>query len=210
MSITELIIRLPVVLFAITIHEYAHGKAALSMGDPTARDAGRLTLNPLPHIDPIGALCLFLIGLGWAKPVPVNVGYFKNPKRDTILMALSGPIANLSAAFVAGLFIRYLWLEWGFYQYILIELIFINVGLGVFNLLPIPPLDGSHVVENLLSPKAAQTYLRLGKYLILAFMGIMLLEHFYNMNIIGKIIGPPIIYLVRLFGGPKINFLFGI
>jgi Zn-dependent protease len=112
LDIAEWVVKIPVLLFAITIHEYAHGKAALSLGDPTARNAGRLTLNPLSHIDPMGAICLFLFNFGWAKPVPVNARFFKNIRNDTILMALSGPIANVAAAFVAGLFIRYLMLPW--------------------------------------------------------------------------------------------------
>jgi len=205
----DLIIRLPVVLFAITIHEYAHGKAALSLGDPTARNAGRLTLNPLPHIDPIGALCLFIIGIGWAKPVPVDVRYFKNPKRDTILMALSGPVSNFAAAFVAGLFVRYLWMDWGFYQVILIELLLLNIGLGIFNLFPIPPLDGSHVIENLLPHRAAHSFRRAGRYLPIIFLGLLLLERFYNVSIIGRVLLPPIRFLACLFGGPKLCALMG-
>jgi Zn-dependent protease len=206
----DVIIRIFVVLFAITIHEYSHGKAALSLGDPTARDAGRLTLNPLPHIDPIGALCLFLLRFGWAKPVPVNVGYFKNPRRDTILMALSGPIANLSAAFVAGLFIRGLWLQWGIYQHILIELLLINLGLGIFNLIPIPPLDGSHVLENSLPPGAAQTYRRFGRYMPFVLLAVILAENFLKINILGKILAPPIIYLACFFGGQNMCAFFGV
>ena len=106
-NISEWIIKIPVLLFAITIHEYAHGKAALSLGDPTAKLAGRLSLNPISHIDPVGAICLFLFHFGWAKPVPVDIRFFKNTSRDIILMSLSGPMANIAAAFVTGLFIRY-------------------------------------------------------------------------------------------------------
>ena len=105
--IIQLILLTPILLFAITIHEYSHGKAALSLGDPTAKNAGRLTLNPLSHIDPIGAICLLFFHFGWAKPVPVNTYYFQNKRRDIILMALSGPVSNISAACIAGLFLRY-------------------------------------------------------------------------------------------------------
>jgi len=104
--ITEWIVRIPVLLFAITIHEYGHGKASLSLGDPTAKEHGRLTLNPLSHLDPLGAICLFLFNFGWAKPVPVDPRYYQNPRRDIILMSLSGPVANLAAALVAGIFVR--------------------------------------------------------------------------------------------------------
>ena len=88
-DISQWIVRIPVLLFAITIHEYAHGRAALQLGDPTARNMGRLSLNPLPHIDPLGAICLFLFNFGWAKPVPVNPGYFKNIRKDIIIRMLN-------------------------------------------------------------------------------------------------------------------------
>ena len=206
---TEWIIRIPVLLFAVTIHEYSHGRAALSLGDPTARDAGRLTLNPLPHVDPLGALCLFLFRFGWAKPVPVDVRYFKNPKRDTILMALSGPMANLAAAFVAGLFLRYLYLPVTPYALVLRDMILLNIGLGVFNLLPIPPLDGSHVLENLLPPRAAMAFHRAGRYAPLVLIGIILLDQYANLNIIGRLLQTPILYLAWFFGGSNLFRLFG-
>jgi len=206
---TEWIIRIPVLLFAVTIHEYSHGRAALSLGDPTARNAGRLTLNPLPHVDLLGALCLFLFKFGWAKPVPVDVRYFKNPKRDTILMSLSGPVANLAAAFTAGLFFRYLLLPYDLYVYVLIDMILINIGLGVFNLLPIPPLDGSHVLENLLPPRAAMAFHRAGRYAPLVLIGIILLDQYAHLNILGRVLGTPIRYLACLFGGPNFCRLFG-
>ncbi len=209
MDITQWIIRIPVLLFAVTIHEYSHGKAALSLGDPTARDAGRLTLNPLPHIDLLGALCLFLFRFGWAKPVPVDVRYFQNPRRDTIIMSLSGPVANLAAAFVAGLFFRYLMIPWELYLYVLIDMILINIGLGVFNLLPIPPLDGSHVLESLLPPRAALTYRRTGRYAPLVLIGALLLDHHAGLNILGRILWTPIRFLACLFGGPNLCGLFG-
>jgi Zn-dependent protease len=204
MAITEWIIRIPVLLFAITIHEYAHGKAALSLGDPTARDAGRLTLNPLPHIDPLGAIALFLFNFGWAKPVPVDTRYFHNPRRDTILMSLSGPLANFAAAFVAGLFLRYMMLPYELYLKALAYLLLMNTGLGLFNLLPIPPLDGSHVMENLLPYKAARTYRRVGRYAPFVLIGILLLDRFANLNILGRLLGYPIFYLAYLFGGPNL------
>lgn len=205
----EWIIRIPVLLFAVTIHEYSHGRAALSLGDPTARDAGRLTLNPLPHVDPLGAICLFLFRFGWAKPVPVDVRYFQNPKRDTILMSLSGPVANLAAAFVAGLFFRFLLLPFDVYVLVLIDMILINIGLGVFNLLPIPPLDGSHVLENLLPDHAAAAFRRFGRYAPLVLIGVLLADHYAHLNILGRLLGTPIRFLACLFGGPTFCGLFG-
>ena len=102
-NIVEWIVKIPVLLFAITIHEYAHGRAALRLGDPTAKNMGRLTLNPLTHIDPFGAICLFLFNFGWAKPVPVDPRYFKDVRKGLILMSLCGPLANIATALVAGL-----------------------------------------------------------------------------------------------------------
>ncbi|MBW1914815.1 MAG: site-2 protease family protein [Deltaproteobacteria bacterium] len=143
MNISELpdiLIRVFVILFAIAIHEYAHGKAALSLGDPTAKNAGRLTLNPISHIDPIGAICLFLFHFGWAKPVPINTSYFKNPRKDIILTSLSGPMSNFAAAFAAGVFLKNFPLQSSpFLVYLLSYMVLINTALGLFNLLPIPP-----------------------------------------------------------------------
>ncbi len=204
MAITEWIIRIPVLLFAVTIHEYAHGKAALSLGDPTARDAGRLTLNPLPHIDPLGAICLFLFHFGWAKPVPVDTRYFKNPRRDTILMSISGPLANFAAAFVAGIFIRYLLLPWDGYAMLLVYMVFMNTGLGLFNLLPLPPLDGAHVMENLLPSRAATAYRRAGRYAPMVLIGVLLLDRFTHLNILGSLLLKPIVLLSYVFAGPNL------
>ncbi|MFH1491135.1 MAG: site-2 protease family protein, partial [Pseudomonadota bacterium] len=200
-DITEWIIKIPVLLFAITIHEYAHGKAAFSLGDPTAKRAGRLSLNPLSHIDPIGAICLFLFNFGWAKPVPINPGYFRNIRKDTILISLSGPVANLSAAFLTGIFIRYFLLPWEIYVKVLIYMMLMNIGLGIFNLLPLPPLDGAHVLENLLPPGASRKYRQMGRYAPFFLIAILLMDRFFHTGILGKVIGYPLFLLAHLFGG---------
>ncbi|MBN2060587.1 MAG: site-2 protease family protein [Deltaproteobacteria bacterium] len=200
-EITEWIIRIPVLLFAITIHEYSHGKAAFSLGDPTAKNAGRLSFNPLTHIDPLGALCLFLFNFGWAKPVPVNVNYFRNRRRDIILMALSGPVSNIATAFAAGLFIRYFYVQWEIYQKLLFYMILMNCGLGIFNLLPIPPLDRSHVMENILPYKISLTYRKIGTYAPFLLVGILIFDNFARINILGKLLGYPIFAIAHLFGG---------
>ena len=200
-DIAEWIIKIPVLLFAITIHEYAHGKAALSLGDPTAKMAGRLTLNPFSHIDPLGAICLFLFSFGWAKPVPVDTRFFHNTRRDIILMSISGPIANIAAAFVTGIFIRYFLLPWEIYLRVLVYMMLMNTGLGLFNLLPIPPLDGSHVLENILPYHAAVKYRQIGRYAPLIMIGILMLDHFFHVGIFGRILGYPLFYLAHLFAG---------
>ncbi len=203
-DLVQWVIKIPVLLFVITIHEYAHGRAALWLGDPTAKLSGRLSFNPLHHIDPFGAICLFLFNFGWAKPVPVNPRYFKNMRRDIIIMSLCGPLANISAAFLAGMLIRYLLLPWEVYQIALIYLLFMNIGLGLFNLLPIPPLDGSHVLENALSPNAAQKYREFGRYGPILILAIVMLDNFAHTGIINRVLIGPMKYLAHLFSG--INF----
>lgn len=206
----EIGIRIAVLLFAVTIHEYAHGKAALSLGDPTAKNAGRLTLNPLRHIDPMGAICMFLFNFGWAKPVPVNTAYFTDKRKDTILMALSGPISNLSAAFIAGLFMRYFYdIKLDGYKLMLVYMVLMNIGLGLFNLLPIPPLDGSHVLENLLPPSAARHFRHIRRYAPMVLLGVLLLDHFMHLNIFGRLFSYPIIKISGLFGGENFTKLVG-
>jgi Zn-dependent protease len=203
-DLAQWVIKIPVLLFAITIHEYAHGRAALWLGDPTAKLSGRLSLNPLHHIDPFGAICLFLFNFGWAKPVPVNPRYFKNMRRDIIIMSLCGPLANISAAFLVGMLIRYLLLPWEVYQITLIYLLFMNIGLGLFNLLPIPPLDGSHVLENVLSLNAAQKYREFRRYGPILILAIVMLDNFAHTGIINRVLIGPMKYLAHLFSG--INF----
>ena len=204
-DIGEWIIRIPVLLFAITIHEYAHGKAALSLGDPTAKLSGRLTLNPISHIDPLGAICLFLFNFGWAKPVPVDTRYFKDTRKDIVLMSLSGPMSNIAAAFVTGIFIRYFLFPWEIYVRILIYMILMNIGLGIFNLLPIPPLDGSHVLENILPPHISEKYRRIRRYAPIILISMLMLDRFFHTGIFGKVFGVPIFFIAHLFGGD--NFL---
>ncbi|MBK5099990.1 MAG: site-2 protease family protein [Desulfobacteraceae bacterium] len=203
-DITQWIVRIPVLLFAITIHEYAHGRAALWLGDPTAKQMGRLSLNPLPHIDPFGAICLFLFNFGWAKPVPVNPMYFRNIRRDTVIMSLMGPLANITVAFLAGVLIRYFLFPSEVYLKALVYLILMNLGLGLFNLLPIPPLDGSHILENLLPPSAAQKYREFGRYGPMVLIGIIMLDNFAHTGIIGRILIGPMFHLAHLFAGDNL------
>ena len=204
-DIAQWVIKVPVLLFAITVHEYAHGRAALWLGDPTAKQLGRLTLNPLPHIDPLGAICLFLFHFGWAKPVPVNPLRFRNMKRGIIFMAICGPLANLSTALAAGLLLRFFFLPVELYLQVLLWVMLMNVGLGLFNLIPLPPLDGSHVLENLLAPSAAEKYRQIGRYGPVILLGIVMLDNFAHTGILSRILVGPMFDLAYLFGGQ--NFL---
>ena len=160
-SINEILARLIVLFTAITVHEYAHGFVAYKLGDPTAKYAGRLSFNPISHIDPIGALCMVLCGFGWAKPVPINPMYFKDRKRDSALVALAGPLSNIILAFIsavlAALFFAFVYLKFegnvvtDFVLTLFIQLAQLNIGFAVFNLIPFPPLDGSKIVGAFLS-----------------------------------------------------------
>lgn len=160
--LVDLALKIPALLLAVTVHELAHGIVADRLGDPTARSSGRLTLNPIPHIDPLGAIAFIVAGFGWAKPVPVNAGYFRHPRRDMAYVAVAGPISNFLVAFLsltAVVFLRrtpaagivIAWLA----AMLAISFQF-NVALGIFNLIPLPPLDGGHLLPYVL-PRSAQS-----------------------------------------------------
>ena len=151
-SIITILLRVVAVLIAISVHEMSHGFAAYKLGDNTAKYDGRLSLNPLRHIDPFGALCLLFFGFGWAKPVMVNPNYFKNHKRDMALTALAGPVSNFIVALLGMVGLLYLcplFSNQYVYQFFFM-LVLLNINLGVFNLIPIPPLDGSKIFLSLL------------------------------------------------------------
>lgn len=169
----------PAVLLAITFHEYAHGYMAYRLGDATAKYDGRLTLNPFKHLDVFGTICLLFFHVGWAKPVRVNVRNLKNIRRDMVWIALAGPLTNFLLAFVSilcyGLFYKYSSGTNVVLNYLEIVCYYsgiVNVGLGVFNLIPIPPLDGSNVIRELI-PGAAALYNKIGRYSGLILMALL-------------------------------------
>ena len=161
---------IPAVLLSLSFHEFSHGYVAFKLGDPTAKQAGRLTLNPLAHIDPLGTLCMLIFRFGWAKPVPVNVMYFKDRKKGMAITAAAGPISNLLLAFLCLLlFVPVLvyagWTAVGSYAAnFLYIMVMINVGLAVFNLLPISPLDGSKILYAVLPNKIYFSNIRYERY----------------------------------------------
>jgi Zn-dependent protease len=183
--IVEFVVLAPPFLLALTVHELAHGYVAKKLGDPTASRAGRLTWNPLKHLDPMGVLCFFLLKIGWAKPVPVNAAYFNNPRQDMLIVSLAGPGANVllgvASAVVAKIFLFLDWLPVFFLQPLLQMLaasIWINIMLAVFNFMPIPPLDGSKILMGLLPARLAASFARLENFgfiilLILFYTGIL-------------------------------------
>ncbi len=167
------IIYLLVIFPSVILHEYMHGQAARMLGDDTAYLSGRLTLNPLPHIDPLGTiivpLVLSLAGspavIGWAKPVPVNPYYFKDRRKGMMLTSLAGPLTNLTIAALAGLLIRLnLFSAGSIFGYYLVYLCYLNILLAVFNSVPVPPLDGSKILSGLLPRELANKYNRLEEY----------------------------------------------
>ena len=180
---TSILYILPGILIGLTVHEWAHAFAADRLGDPTAKNMGRMTLNPFAHVDIYGFLCLLLVGFGWAKPVPVNPRNFKNFKRDDIIVSLAGITANFLTAFVFMFLYCIGWMKMGLgsnsaFISIFQGVITINLSLMFFNLIPIYPLDGSHVFETLVGhrmPKVVLFLRQYGRYIliVLLFTGIV-------------------------------------
>lgn len=177
--ILSLLLSLPGLLLALTVHEFAHGYAALKMGDHTAEYSGRLSLNPLHHLDVIGTLCLLVFHFGWAKPVPINPNNFRNPKKGIIVVSLAGPFANFLLAlvfgFVLGAIVTFMpGGELRTFLYTVVNYcVVLNVGLMVFNLIPVPPLDGSKVLLEFLPYRARYYAYRYERYIGLIFLALL-------------------------------------
>lgn len=205
-----LVLLIPVILLALTVHEFSHAMVAYRLGDPTAKNAGRLTLNPLSHLDPIGTLMLFLVHFGWAKPVPVDPRHFANPKRDMLWVALAGPASNMFLAFLSGLVIRFINAHPGpfmgsfignSFAVMMVLSLQINLALAVFNLLPIPPLDGSKVLYGLLPPQYEHVAYNLERYGPGILFGLILLGMITGVSILWAFIGPFVGFFSTLFAG---------
>lgn len=197
-GIVDWIMGAVVVLLAISVHETAHGLMAYRLGDYTAKSIGRLSLNPLRHLDPVGAVCMLLFGFGWAKPVMVNPYNLKNPKRDMSLVSLAGPLSNFIMAFIATIVLKILLMSGvspqGYLSNFVVYVIIFNIGLGVFNLIPIPPLDGSKIFLSLLPSRLyydIMRYERFGWIVLVAALGLGVLNPIMSTlnNIIFKLFG---------------------
>ncbi|WPD24643.1 MAG: site-2 protease family protein [Candidatus Electrothrix scaldis] len=204
-TIQQLILSAPPLLFALTFHELAHGYVAWKLGDPTAKEQGRLTMNPLKHLDPFGVLAFIIMRIGWAKPVPVNPRYFRNPQQGMLLTALAGPVANIILAIVSAVLVKILGaipisshliynVIKPMYDMMLVS-VWINVMLAVFNFLPIPPLDGSKILMGILPPEQAMGFARLEPY------GFLIILVLFYMGLISKMIMPIVHLTVGMMVG---------
>ena len=215
-SVQRVIVYLVPMLLGIICHEVAHGYAAFRFGDPTAKMLGRLTLNPIKHIDPMGVLVFVLTALmapfaiGWAKPVPVNARYFKNPIRDMAIVSFAGPLTNFLLALLFGLAMFIIVQIPSFFQYVMQDYpvvwkvlqagVWINIVLGWFNLMPIPPLDGSHILYGILPAPLANQYIKIGRY------GMIIVIVLLATGMLWKVVGPLLNYslnfIIQLYQVP--------
>ena len=187
-------LRLPAILLALTVHEFAHGWVAWLKGDNTARDSGRLSLNPLSHLDPLGTILLLFGPFGWAKPVPVNTMNLDNPRRDLSLVAVAGPASNIALAVLIGLLLRF-GIEFQLlsnpYLISFLHVCFIiNLGLAFFNMIPVPPLDGSNIVLGLLPPHKVVPWLNAMRIAPTILFGLIIAEWAFHIRIFSAIIDP--------------------
>jgi Zn-dependent protease len=192
-------LRIPAILLALTVHELAHGWTALRLGDPTAKNEGRVTLNPIPHLDLLGTVMLMTGLFGWAKPVPVNPYNLRSPKRDMVLISLAGPLSNIVQAMLFGFAVRiiaaadplYFQTQHGGYLRIFLLLAFmINAGLAFFNMLPFYPLDGSKIVGGFLSDEQYGGYMRATRYALPVIFGLVIIDMMTGAGILHAILAP--------------------
>ena len=211
-----ILLSLPIVFLSLSVHETAHGYAAYRLGDPTARNLGRLTLNPLKHLDPVGFVCMLLAGFGWANPVPINSRYFRKPRRDIAIVGVAGPLSNLLLAVVFLLLLRFVGFGWlatltfetelqfnlaYFTVLFLYYGVYMNVTLAVFNLLPVSPLDGSRIFYVFLPPRLYYKVMQHERTITLVVLALLLLGPLSSLiNLISSLIIKGLFTLVGMPG----------
>ena len=216
MNYSALLLSIPPILLALSFHEYAHAWMANRKGDPTAKMLGRLTMNPLAHLDPMGTLMIVIVHFGWAKPVPVNPMNLKNPKKDMLWIALAGPASNVIMAAGLGILIRLMngmglridGSFLGLFMYMLYFAVMINLVLAIFNMLPIPPLDGSKILFGVLPTEYEEGYLRFEQYGPMLLFGLVIMSSFLRIPIFSFWVMPFVSFFSNLFVGPSLVNLF--
>ena len=210
MQLQTLLLIAPPILLALTFHEYAHAYVANRLGDDTAKKGGRLSLNPLRHLDPLGTIMIFLVHFGWAKPVPVNPYRLKNPKKDMLWISAAGPLANMALAFASGMLFRLLVAtsetpdrtsSTGLLIYVVFMSLQINLALAIFNVLPIAPLDGSKILSGLLPARFGKMFYIMERYGPFILLGLIIFGSATGVSILGGIIWPFVKFFSNLFAG---------
>ncbi len=208
LPVEVLVILIPVLVFALVFHEFSHAYIAYRRGDDTAARMGRLTLNPMAHLDPFGSLMILFVGFGWAKPVPVNSYNLRNPRTDMMMVAFAGPASNLLLALVGGLLFRVVGqggieglLSGNPIDTMLFMFVRINIALAIFNLIPIPPLDGSQIFSGLMVRKNPEMVMKLQMYGPRILLGVILFGYLTGFSIIWLFMKPFINFFMYLFAG---------
>jgi len=210
MQIQTLLLIAPPILLALTFHEYAHAYVANRFGDDTAKQSGRLSLNPLRHLDPLGTIMIFLVHFGWAKPVPVNPYRLKNPKKDMLWISAAGPLANMILALSSGILLRILLATsetpdrtsfMGLIIYVVFMSLQINLALAIFNILPIAPLDGSKILAGLLPDRFGKLFYFLERYGPFILLGLIIFGRLTGVSLLGGIIWPFVKFFGNIFAG---------
>ncbi|NNF07959.1 MAG: site-2 protease family protein [Candidatus Eisenbacteria bacterium] len=197
----------PGIIVALSFHEFCHAYVAYRFGDLTAARMGRLTLNPLRHLDPIGTLLIFVAGFGWAKPVPVNPGNLQRPRQDMLWIAAAGPGSNFLLALLSGILFQVVLLTQGgegnFLSRALLYSVYINLILAFFNLIPLVPLDGASILKGIMNNQQAALWSRVERFGPILLIALVFSGQLFGFSLLGSILGPPVGFFLEIFTGGK-------